>query len=124
MTHRADLIMKLIHAIIRPERLEAVQRELRAVLDEQDNYRITVSPVRGHGAQRGEMEYVRGQAVQPPMVERTQVMIAVNDQYAEPAVQAIMKGARTGTVGDGKIFVQPLEDCIKIRTGDRGSAAI
>ncbi|MBI1191040.1 MAG: transcriptional regulator [Tepidisphaera sp.] len=116
--------MKLIHAIIRPERLEAVQRELRAVLDEQDNYRITVSPVRGHGAQRGEMEYVRGQAVQPPMVERTQVMIAVNDQYAEPAVQAIMKGARTGTVGDGKIFVQPLEDCIKIRTGDRGSAAI
>ncbi len=116
--------MKLINAIIRPERLEATQRELRAVLDEQDNYRITVSPVRGHGAQRGEVEYVRGQAVQPPMVERVQVTIAVNDHYVEPAVQAILRGARTGDVGDGKIFVQPLEECIKIRTGERGPGAI
>lgn len=116
--------MKLVTAIIRPERLESVQNQLRTVLDEDDNYRMTVTPVRGHGAQRGEMEYVRGQAVQPPMVERVQVTIAVNDSYVEPAVQAILKGARTGNVGDGKIFVQSLDDCIKIRTGERGGEAI
>lgn len=119
--------MKLIIAIIRPERLEAVQKALQAVLDEQDNYRLTAQPVEGHGAQHGEVEYVRGTAVRPRMVPKTQITIAVNDQYVQPAVEAIIKGARTepeGSVGDGKIFVQPLEECIRIRTGERGGRAI
>lgn len=119
--------MKLIIAIIRPERLEAVQAALQEVLDEQDKYRITVHPVEGHGAQQGEVEYFRGQAIRPRLVPKLQVTIGVNDRYMEPAIQAILKGARTdggGKVGDGKIFVMPLEECVRIRTGERGSGAI
>lgn len=119
--------MKLIIAIIRPERLEAVQAALEAALDEADNYRITVQPVDGHGRYRGQVEYFRGQAVRPRLVRKTQVTVAVNDQYVEPTIQAISKGARSdngGAVGDGKIFVVPLEDCVRIRTGERGGKAI
>ncbi|MBP8811312.1 MAG: P-II family nitrogen regulator [Kofleriaceae bacterium] len=119
--------MKLIIAIIRPERLEDVQRELQQVLDEADRYRITVDAVEGHGAQQGELEWFRGQQVRPGLVSRTRIMIAVNDQYAQPAVNAILAGARSngaGAIGDGKIFVVPLEDCIRIRTGERGGNAI
>jgi nitrogen regulatory protein P-II 2 len=119
--------MKLIVAIVRPERLEAIQSALQAVLDEQDKYRITVQPVEGHGAQEGEVELFRGQMIRPRMVAKVQITIGLNDRYVEPAVQAIIKGARTepsGSVGDGKIFVVPLEDCIRIRTGERGSSAI
>ncbi len=118
--------MKLLVAIIRPERLDTVQAELQAVLDESDHYRLTVQPVEGHGRLRGEVEYVRGQAVRPQMVPRLQVMVAVNDAYVEKAISAIMAGARSGggEVGDGKIFVLPLEECVRIRTGERGGAAI
>ena len=116
--------MKLIIAIIPPERLEAVQDALQAVLDESDHYRLTVETVEGHGAQRGEVEYFRGQPVRPLLVPKLQVTIGVNDQYVEPAVQAIIRGARTGQVGDGKIFVIPLEECVRIRTGERGGQAI
>src|SRR5258708_5190860 len=119
--------MKLIIAIIRPERLEAVQAALKAALDEADHYRITVQPVDGHGRQEGLVEYFRGQQVRPRLVRKTQVTIGVNDQYVEPAIQAIIAGARSereGAVGDGKIFVVPLEECIRIRTGERGGKAI
>ena len=119
--------MKMIIAIIRSERLEAVQAELQKVLDEEDRYRITVDTVAGHGAQEGEVEWFRGQKVRPGLSTRTRVMIAVNDRYAEPAIGAILAGARTPddpTIGDGKIFVMPLEECIRIRTGERGSSAI
>lgn len=116
--------MKLIIAIIRPERLEPVQTELRKVLDENDNYRLTVQAVEGHGAQQGELEYFRGQAVRPRLIPKLQLTIAVNDNYAQPAIDAILRGARTGNVGDGKIFVMPLDDCIRIRTGERGGDAI
>ncbi len=120
--------MKLVIAIIRPERLEAVQTALQEVLDEQDKYRVTVHPVEGHGAQQGEVEYFRGQPVRPRLVPKVQVTIGLNDKYVEPAIQAILKGARSnagqGAVGDGKIFVVPLEECIRIRTGERGSSAI
>lgn len=117
--------MKMIIAIIRPERIEAVQQELQKVLDEEDRYRITVDTVAGHGAQTGEVEWFRGQRVRPSMLTRTRLMIAVNDKYAEPAIGAILAGARTPDEdGDGKIFVVPLEECIRIRTGERGSAAI
>lgn len=118
--------MKLIIAIIRPERLDAVQGALEAALDEADHYRITVQPVDGHGQQKGPAEYFRGQTVRPKLVRKTQVTIALNDQYVEPAIEAILKGARSGAgaVGDGKIFVVPLEECIRIRTGERGGKAI
>lgn len=115
--------MKLIIAVIRPERLEAVQRELQAVLDEEDNYRLTVRPVEGHGRQQGEVEYVRGQAVRARMVSRVEITIGVNDDYLNPAIDAIVRGARSGAagaVGDGKIFVLSLLDCVRIRTGERG----
>lgn len=119
--------MKLIIAIIRPERLEAVQEALQRVLDEEDNYRLTVDSVEGHGAQHGEVEYFRGQMVRPRLVPKMRLMIAVNSAYVEKAVDAIVAGARTdgdGAVGDGKIFVMPLEDVVRIRTGERGGSAI
>jgi nitrogen regulatory protein P-II 1 len=116
--------MKLITAIIRPERLEAVQTALQAVLDEGDHYRLSVETVEGHGRQEGEVEIYRGQRVRANRVEKLKLTLGVNDAYVEPAVQAIMTGARTGRVGDGKIFVTPLEDCVRIRTGERGGAAI
>jgi len=119
--------MKLVIAIIRPERLESVQRALQSVLNEDDNYRLTVRPVEGHGRQHGEVEYVRGKAVRARMVARLEITVGLNDAYVEPAVEAIVRGARTGDqgeVGDGKIFVVPLDDCIRIRTGERGGEAI
>jgi nitrogen regulatory protein P-II 2 len=116
--------MKLLVAIIRPDRLEAVQLALRKVLDENDTYRITVGPVEGHGAQQGEVEFVRGQKVRPRMIAKLQVTIGVNDDYVERAISAIIEGARTGSVGDGKIFVLPMLECIRIRTSERGGDAI
>ncbi len=116
--------MKLIIAIIRPERLEAVQTELRKVLDENDNYRLTVQAVEGHGAQQGEVQYFRGQAIRPRLIPKLQITLGLNDDYVTRAVDAICAGARSGSVGDGKIFVMPLEDCIRIRTGERGGKAI
>jgi nitrogen regulatory protein P-II 1 len=120
-------IVKLVVAIIRPERLEAVQQELQQVLDEEDNYRLTVDSVEGHGAQQGEVELFRGQRVRPRLVPKTRVMIGVNDEYVQPTIDAIVKGARTegnGAVGDGKIFVVPLDDVVRIRTGEHGGKAI
>lgn len=116
--------MKLITAIIRPERLEAVQRELQAILDEADHYRLSVEIVEGHGRQEGEIEIYRGQRLRASLVEKLKLTIAVNNAYLEPAIQGILRGAWTGQVGDGKIFVQALEDCVRIRTGERGGTAI
>ncbi len=119
--------MKLIVAIIRPERLEAVQEELQQVLDEDDNYRVTVDTVEGHGAQHGEVELFRGQRVRPRMIPKTRIMVGVNDNYVEPTIDAILRAARSeggGAVGDGKIFVTHLDECIRIRTGERGGNAI
>ena len=118
--------MKLVIAIIRPEKLDAVQIALQGALDEGDHYRLTVQTIDGHGRQSGELEYFRGQAVRQRLVQKTQVMIAVNDQYVEPTIRAIVSAARTdgGEIGDGKIFVVPLEECIRIRTDERGGKAI
>ncbi len=84
--------MKLILAIIRPDRLEAVQTELRKVLDEKDNYRLTVQSVEGHGAQQGEVEHFRGQEIRPRLIPKLQVTIGVNLPYVQPAVDAIIRG--------------------------------
>lgn len=118
--------MKLILAIIRTEKLDAVQAALQNALDEGDNYRLTAQTVDGHGRQAGEIEYFRGQPVRQRLVQKTQITIGVNDRYVEPAIQAILSAARTGAgeIGDGKIFVLALEECVRIRTGERGGAAI
>jgi nitrogen regulatory protein P-II 1 len=116
--------MKMVIAIIRPERLEFVEEALRAVLDEQDFYRLTVDTVEGHGRQEGEVELFRGREVHVRMVQKARLTICVNEEYVEKTIDAIVKGARTDAVGDGKIFVVPLEQVVRIRTGERGSKAI
>lgn len=119
--------MKMIIAIIRPERLEAVEEALKKVLDEGDHYRVTVDTVDGHGRQEGEVELFRGREVRSGKVQKSRVTVCVNDGYVEKTIEAIVAGARTdavGAVGDGKIFVVPLEQAIRIRTGERGPSAI
>lgn len=119
--------MKMIVAVIRPEALEAVESALKAVLDEGDHYRITVDTVDGHGRQEGEVELFRGQKVRAGKVQKTRITVCVNDAYVEKTIDAIVAGARSdggGAVGDGKIFVLPLEQVVRIRTGERGPSAI
>ena len=115
--------MKLIVAIIRPERLEAVQH----ALNERDVYLMTVSDVRGCGRQRGYTEVYRGTEIQIRLLPKVKLEIAVNEPFVEATVEAIIHAARTGDtgqIGDGKIFVLDLHDCIRIRTGERGEDAI
>jgi nitrogen regulatory protein P-II 1 len=115
--------VKLIVAIIRPEKLEDVQKALNEV----DVYLMTVSDVRGCGRQRGYTEVYRGQEFQVRLLPKLKLEIAVNDAFVESAIEAIVHSARTGDtgqVGDGKIFVLDLQDAIRIRTGERGSSAI
>jgi nitrogen regulatory protein P-II 1 len=119
--------MKMIIAIIRPERLESVEEALKKILDEGDHYRITVDTVEGHGRQEGEVELFRGQQVRSGKVQKTRVTVCVNDAYVEKSIEAVLSGARSeggGAVGDGKIFVVPLEEVVRIRTGERGMKAI
>lgn len=119
--------MKMIIAVIRPERLEAVEESLKAVLDEGDHYRITVDTVEGHGRQEGEVELFRGQRVRSGKVQKSRVTVCVNDAYVDKTIEAIVSAARSehgGAVGDGKIFVMPLEQVVRIRTGERGEKAI
>jgi nitrogen regulatory protein P-II 2 len=115
--------MKLLTAIIRPDRLDEVQQALA----EADIYLFTVTEVQGVGRQRGVTEVYRGQEMEERLIPRLKIEIAVNDAFVEAAVEAIMRGARTGEtgrLGDGKIFVTPLEDCTRIRTGETGPSAI
>ena len=115
--------MKMIVAIIRPEKLEAVQR----ALNERDVYLMTVTDVRGCGRQRGFTEVYRGTEFQVRLLPKLKIEIAVNDAFVDATIEAIVHAARTGDtgqVGDGKIFVESLDDCVRIRTGERGSQAI
>jgi nitrogen regulatory protein P-II 1 len=114
----------MIIAIIRPEQLEPVEDALKAVLDEGDNFRLTVDTVEGHGRQEGEVELVRGRQVRVRRVQKTRVTLCVNDGYVQKTIDAIVAAARTGAVGDGKIFIVPLEESVRIRTGERGGSAI
>ncbi|HEX2920833.1 MAG TPA: P-II family nitrogen regulator [Bacteroidales bacterium] len=113
--------MKVITAIIREVQLDKV----RTALVEAEINRITVSQVSGHGRQRIE-ELHRGQVIIPDLTPKIRIDIAVNDAFVDITVETILKAARTngGKVGDGKIFITPLEECIRIRTGERGSDAI
>ncbi|MFN8239133.1 MAG: P-II family nitrogen regulator [Bacteroidales bacterium] len=114
--------MKLIAAIIREAQLDQV----REALIEADIKRITVSRVSGHGQQRIEEMY-RGQVIVPDLIPKIKIEIAVNDSFVDIMIDTILRSARTngkGSVGDGKIFITPLEECIRIRTGERGGTAI
>ena len=115
--------MKFILALIQPNRLEAVKEALSEV----EVFRLTVMDCQGFGRQKGHAEVYRGHEVAVNLVRKVQLQIAVNDDFVEPTVSAIIKAGRTGEkgeIGDGKIFVLPLEDCVRIRTGERGPEAI
>jgi len=112
--------MKIIIAIIQPHRLDEVLDELYAA----DINLVTVSEVLGHGRQKGVTEVYRGHREIGNMLQKIRLEIAVNDSYVKPALKAIVKGAKTGEVGDGKIFVYSLEECIRIRTEETGNKAI
>jgi nitrogen regulatory protein P-II 1 len=115
--------MKLIIAIIQPSKLEAVKEALTEV----EVVRLTVMDCQGFGRQKGQTEIYRGRELTVNLLRKVQLQIAVNEEFVQPTVSAIIKGGRTGEkgeIGDGKIFVLPLEDCIRIRTGERGPEAI
>ena len=112
--------MKLIMAIIKPHRLEQV----RDALTEVGVQGLTVSEVRGYGRQRGHTEIYRGAEYQISFVPKVKIEIAVDDGLVDKSVEAIMNAARTGSIGDGKVFVYPLERAIRIRTGEEGKEAL
>jgi len=112
--------MKLIKAIIKPDRLEDVKKELY----KKEVNLITVSEVLGHGRQMGVTEVYRGVKETGNLLRKIQIEIAVNEAFVKSTIEAIIAGARTGEIGDGKIFVLDLPECIRIRTGERGEAAI
>jgi nitrogen regulatory protein P-II 2 len=112
--------MKLITAIIKPFKLD----EVRQAVSEVGVQGITVTEVRGFGRQRGHTEIYRGAEYVIEFVPKTKIEIAVNDALVEQVIEAIVKSARTGKVGDGKIFVFDLAQVMRIRTGERDSGAI
>ena len=112
--------MKMIVAIIQPYKLEEVKEALYAA----DVNLITVSEVLGHGRQGGVAEVYRGNKETGNLLRKIRLEIAVNESFVEPTIAAIMGAARTGEVGDGKIFIYDLAEVVRIRTGERGNLAI
>lgn len=112
--------MKLIIAIIQPYKLEDVKEGLyKAGVN-----LITVSEVLGHGRQKGVTEVYRGSKESGNLLRKVRLEIAVNEEFVEPTIKAITSSAKTGEIGDGKIFVLDLKECIRIRTSEKGPAAI
>ncbi|PKL17379.1 MAG: transcriptional regulator [Spirochaetae bacterium HGW-Spirochaetae-5] len=112
--------MKLIIAIVQPEKLSDVKQALA----EANVGKMTVSSVIGCGAQGGFTENYRGAETEVNLLDKVRFEIAVNDDFVKPVIEAIIKSARSGNIGDGKIFVVPLEECIRVRTGENGEVAI
>ena len=112
--------MKLIIAIIQPDKLEEVKEQLY----KQEVNLITASEVLGHGRQKGVTEIYRGRKETGNLLRKIRLEIAVNENFVEPTVNAIIRGAKTGEIGDGKIFILDLPQCIRIRTGETGGVAI
>jgi len=112
--------MKLIIAYIQPERLNQVKQSLY----EKEIYKISVTNSLGCGQQKGYHESYRGVDFEVNLLKKVRIEIAVNDSFVEATIEAIVKGARTGQIGDGKIFVLDLPECVRIRTGERGNEAI
>ena len=112
--------MKLIIAYIQPQKLTAVKQALY----EKDVFKLSVTNALGCGQQKGYHETYRGADVEVNLLKKVRLEIAVNSEFVEPTVEAIIGAARTGSIGDGKIFVHALEECIRIRTGERGDEAV
>lgn len=112
--------MKLIIAIIKPFKLEEVKEALAAAGIEG----MTVTEVKGFGRQKGHTEIYRGSEYTVDFLPKVKIEIAVADETAGKVVEAITKGARTGKIGDGKVFVLPLEEVVRIRTDERGESAV
>jgi len=112
--------MKKIEAIIKPFKLDDVKEALM----DMEISRITISEVKGHGRQQGHTELYRGNEYVVEYLPKVKIEIVVNDEFVDKAVEAIIDGAKTGKIGDGKIFISPVEDVIRIRTGERGNEAV
>ena len=112
--------MKLIIAYIKPEKLDDVKKSL----SDAEVFRMSVTNSLGCGRQRGYVESYLGIASEINLLKKTRLEIAVNEEYVEPTVNALIEGARTGGIGDGKIFVISLDDCIRIGSGETGPVAI
>ena len=112
--------MKYIVAIVQPDRMQ----EVLDLLEQKEIHLLTVSNVMGRGRQRGVSEVYRGHKEAGALLRKLKIEIAVNDDYVDIVIDAITRGAKTGRVGDGKIFVMPLEETIRIRTGETGNVAI
>jgi nitrogen regulatory protein P-II 1 len=112
--------MRKIEAIIKPFKLDDVKEALM----EADISRITVSEVKGHGRQQGHTELYRGNEYVVEYLPKIKIEIIVNEEFVQKAVDAIIAGAKTGKIGDGKIWITPVEDVIRIRTGERGTDAV
>jgi nitrogen regulatory protein P-II 2 len=112
--------MKLIIAYIQPEKLSDVKQSLYAA----EVFKMSVTNALGCGQQMGYHETYRGADIEVNLLKKVRLEIAVNDNFVKPTVDAIIKGARTGNIGDGKIFITDLPECIRIRTGETGKDAI
>jgi nitrogen regulatory protein P-II 2 len=112
--------MKYIIAVIQPDRLDEVLKRLT----EKEIHLVTVSNVVGRGRQKGVAEVYRGHKEQGSLLKKVKLEIAVNESFVEPTIKAITEGARTGQIGDGKIFVLELEECVRIRTSEKDGVAI
>ena len=112
--------MKLVVAIVRPDRLSNVLEELYKAQVQG----LTISRVQGHGGERDHVETYRGTTVKMELHEKVRFEIGVSDHFVEPAVKVILAAARTGDVGDGKVFVLPVEKIYRIRTGEEDRAAV
>lgn len=112
--------MKLVIAYIQPEKLGDVKQALYAA----EVFKVSVTNALGCGQQKGYTETYRGVDMEVNLLKKVRLEIAVNEDFLQPTIDAIVAGARTGQIGDGKIFVLALEQCVRIRTGDQGQAAI
>ncbi|MDD5644741.1 MAG: P-II family nitrogen regulator [bacterium] len=112
--------MKLIIAMIQPHKLPDVKR----ALFQAEVHKMTVSNVLGCGQQRGYTETYRGVIHEINLLKKVKLEIAVNEEFVQPTVDAIIRGSKTGKIGDGKIFILDLPECIRIRTGEKGQQAI
>lgn len=112
--------MKKIEAIIKPFKLEEVKGELQAI----GISGMTITEVKGHGRQKGHKEIYRGAEYNVDLIPKIKIEIVVSSEMSAKVVDTLMKSARTGKIGDGKIFIMPVEDVIRIRTGESGDGAI
>ena len=112
--------MKMITTLIQPSKLEDVKK----ALFDADVHKMTVTSALGCGQQKGYTETFRGVKSEINLLDKIRIDIAVNESFVEPTIGAIVNAARTGNIGDGKIFITELVECIRIRTGERGNEAI